>query len=407
MQVLLVEDHPQARQLELAMAQSLGWKTDVTSSGEHAMALIEARQVNGSAPYQVIFMDEEMGGMDGWESSRRLRLASAPTPPLIIMLATHPRQALSQRKEAELALLAGYLVKPVTAGMLSQALERALDGHVAMRNQTRKTLPTQNKLGGLRLLVVEDNPLNQRVMQELLRNEGAVVEIADNGEASVAAIAQAKPPFDAVLMDLQMPVMDGYGATRVIRNELGLTSLPVIALSANTSQSDRQACLDAGMNDHVGKPFDMRHLVNVLLSHTGRDCEADAGPGTPPVSPEADDNRIILDESVLQRLGGNPVMLSELLQSYMSEISSLPDQLEALLQKGDFKGASQLAHTLIGISAIVGTKHMAAVARQTSNKLKAGLEPAEQHPLCCDFRAAVLLTCNALTPFMENLPAPM
>ncbi len=404
-QVLLVDDHDHARQLEFAMAQSLGWQTDVANSGAHAIALIEARTEAGAAPYQVIFMDEEMSGMDGWECSQRLRAASLSTPPLVIMLATHPRQALSKRKEAELALLAGYLVKPVTTGMLSQALTRALDGHLTMRTQARKPLSSQNKLSGLRLLVVEDNPLNQRVMQELLRNEGAVVELADNGEVGVAAIAQAKPPFDAVLMDLQMPVMDGHGATRVIRKELALTTLPVIALSANTSLSDRQACLDAGMNDHVGKPFDMRHLVNVLLTHTGRDCEAEAAPVAPPVAPEYDDNRIVLDESVLQRLGGNPAMLSELLQSYMSEIANLPDQLEALLQTGDLKGAAQLAHTLIGISAIVGTKHMAAVARQTSNKLKAGLEPAEKQPLCAVFRAAVVLTCNTLRPFMENLPA--
>ena len=121
--VLLVEDHAQARELELAMARSLGWQTDAVSSGAQALALIESRRQSARPPYQLILMDEEMRDMDGWQASQRIREASAGAqPPLIIMLATHPRQALSRRKEPELSLLSGYLVKPVTAGMLTASL---------------------------------------------------------------------------------------------------------------------------------------------------------------------------------------------------------------------------------------------------------------------------------------------
>jgi PAS domain S-box-containing protein len=127
------------------------------------------------------------------------------------------------------------------------------------------------RLQGLRVLVVEDNKINQMVAKGLLAKEGADITMADNGELGVAAVAAAQPPFDVVLMDVQMPVMDGYAATRVIRQELGLTSLPIIAMTANAMASDRVACLDAGMDDHVGKPFELDHLVATLLRHCGRD----------------------------------------------------------------------------------------------------------------------------------------
>ncbi len=121
------------------------------------------------------------------------------------------------------------------------------------------------RLLGLRLLVVEDNKINQMVAKGLLAQEGAEVTLADDGQQGLDALVAARTPFDAVLMDVQMPVMDGYTATRAIRGEMGLTTLPVIAMTANAMATDRTACLEAGMNDHVGKPFALDHLVTTLL----------------------------------------------------------------------------------------------------------------------------------------------
>jgi CheY-like chemotaxis protein len=126
------------------------------------------------------------------------------------------------------------------------------------------------RLQGLRVLVVEDNKINQMVARGLLSKEGADITMADNGELGVAAVAAARPPFDVVLMDVQMPVMDGYAATRAIRQELGLKILPIIAMTANAMASDRAACLDAGMDDHIGKPFELDHLVATLRQYVGR-----------------------------------------------------------------------------------------------------------------------------------------
>jgi signal transduction histidine kinase/CheY-like chemotaxis protein len=125
------------------------------------------------------------------------------------------------------------------------------------------------RLLGLRILLVEDNLINQQVAKELLGREGALIVIAGNGRAGVDAVRDTVPPFDVVLMDLQMPVMDGFEATSEIRQTLSQT-LPIIAMTANAMSSDREACLASGMNDHIGKPFNLTHLVSVLLRLTGR-----------------------------------------------------------------------------------------------------------------------------------------
>lgn len=132
----------------------------------------------------------------------------------------------------------------------------------------KEKLVQQRPLEGLRLLVVEDNLINQLVARELLQSEGALVIVADNGHLGLEAVATANPPFDAVLMDVQMPVMDGLAATHAIRTQLGLRDLPIIALTANAMVTDRETCLAAGMNEHIGKPFALPQLIEVILGLT-------------------------------------------------------------------------------------------------------------------------------------------
>ena len=258
----------------------------------------------------------------------------------------------------------------------------------------------------MRLLLVEDNLINQQVAQELLSAEGARVELAANGQLGVAAVAAARPPFDAVLMDLQMPVMDGYSATRAIRQELGLTDLPVIAMTANAMDSDREACLAAGMNDHVGKPFDLSHLVKVLLSHIRRApaCDPQGGTeGAMATLPPADS--VDLDVA-LARLGGNIDLYVRILQSYLGEIAIMPDQLDGLLQRGDLSGAADLFHTLKGISATVGASHLAALARAAERAVKGANATLELPDLRASFRVAVTGTGHLMAQVAQRLQAP-
>ncbi len=203
------------------------------------------------------------------------------------------------------------------------------------------------RLHGLRILVVEDNPINQQVALELLTKEGASVTLAANGQLGVDAVAAANPMFDVVLMDLQMPVLDGYAATRQIRQQLGLADLPVIAITANAFASDRQACLDAGMNDHVGKPFDLGELV-ALLQHVTAQAPHVVAP--------------VLDlHLALERMGGMQPLYVQAVREF---VASVPAEVAGLprLAATDAKLALMQLHTLKGTASLVGAMRLSEVA---------------------------------------------
>jgi two-component system, sensor histidine kinase and response regulator len=223
-------------------------------------------------------MDWQMPGIDGIDTVRQMRQQiphTASTP--VVMVSGCRREKFSTREAEQGANISIFLVKPVTASMMAEA---AVAARLTPLNAASKpSVPAKaQRLEGLRLLVVEDNLLNQQIAKELLIGEGAVVETAENGRLGVDAIYNSPIPFDAVLMDIQMPVMDGYEATRYIRNTLMLPTLPIIALTANALASDRDACIAAGMNAHVGKPYKRTHKSSrpVMVSDAiGIDCASD------------------------------------------------------------------------------------------------------------------------------------
>ncbi len=283
MHALVVDDNPIAAALHVGMVQSWGWPVDLATGGAQALELVEQklRVAPQVFPYAVIYLDWQMPDMDGWETARRLRAMGQSLhgrSPSIIMVTANGHAALAERSRAEQESISGFLVKPVTASMLFDATLDASFGQPAIHRMV-KGRSSKRQLQGMRILVVEDNLINQQVAEELLSAEGAIVSLAANGQLGVEAIAAAAPQFDAVLMDIQMPVLDGYAATHAIRNDLGLIQLPIIAMTANAMASDRDACLSAGMNEHIGKPFDMEHLASMLLKITGIQITAESDKG--------------------------------------------------------------------------------------------------------------------------------
>jgi PAS domain S-box-containing protein len=408
--VLVVDDNPTARTILLSMAQSWGWQVDVADTGAAAIALATQRAHTAQAPYQAIFMDWEMPGLDGWETIERLQQISHQAPsPITVMVTAHGREMLSRRNAQDQARLNGFLVKPITASMLFDAVADARVGHSGLRQHPRSKANSRNRLAGMRVLLVEDNMINQQVARELLDTEGAVVVLAENGQLGVAAVAGASIPFDVVLMDIQMPVMDGYTAARAIRQDLGLGlgELPIIAMTANAMASDRTACLAAGMNDHVGKPFDLAYLVKVLKKHTQHTtppgAAADEHAAATPPRPDQDASPTRLPEpdavdveDALERLGDNAELYGKILVTYLDELRVLPDQLDTMLQGGDLTGAGRLLHTLKGLSATVGASYMSAVARAAEARVKGGDTGFDQDALRAQFRAAVGVTAGAM-----------
>ncbi len=426
MQVLVVDDNAVARELLQAMCQSWSWQTDVAGSGTQALALLEARAQAMLPPYDAVFVDWLMPGLDGWETIAHMReMGAQAISPITVMVTAHGRDMLSQRSLQEQSYLNAFLIKPITASLLFDTVADARAGMSNLRAKPRNRADRVGRLEGMRLLVVEDNLINQQVARELLSEEGAQVAIASNGQLGVDAVACAEPPFHAVLMDIQMPVMDGYAATQAIRAELGLTSLPIIAMTANAMASDREACLSAGMDDHVGKPFDLTHLVTVLQMHTRRGkpgllTQRSAGPSTPapvaipPSTGCATDG--VDAEGAISRLTGNTGLYASILRTYLNDLATQPAQLRQLLACGDVVGATRLLHTLKGVSATVGAVDMTNTAKAAEAELlqvQAGpaLPTTRATSLCADFDQVAHTTLRVMQPLVQlyeaQAPAPV
>ncbi len=414
MQVLVVDDNPVASTLLQSMCQSWGWQADVAHSGPQALSLLQARAQAMLPPYGAVFMDWLMPGMDGWETIAHMRQMGAQAiSPITVMVTAHGRDMLTQRSPQEQSYLNAFLIKPITASLLFDTVADARAGVSNLRTKPRSRAERVGRLEGMRLLVVEDNLINQQVARELLGGEGARVVIAANGQLGVDAVACADPPFHAVLMDIQMPVMDGYVATQLIRQDLGLTRLPIIAMTANAMASDREACLRSGMDDHVGKPFDLNHLVEVLQNHTRR-TKPGAGiaqlqlPTTPaadtplqPVSAAMPELNSVDPAGALARLNGKVGLYAKILQSFLDELTDQPVQFSDLLHRGDVERAATLMHTLKGVSATVGAVYMSAVAAATEAKLNHGLAASEHSSLCTHLAEAVSGTLHTMAPLVQ------
>ncbi|MRW92882.1 response regulator [Duganella sp. FT80W] len=374
---LVVDDNPVARTVLREMASSFGWRVDVAADGYEALDAITAQLVRNKA-YDVVFIDWRMPSMDGWETSRRIREAAPQGKmPLIVMVTAHDREVLAQRQQEISPVLDGFVVKPVTASMLFDAVA---DARLEKRVPAAATLPVARRLTGLRLLLVDDNPANQQVASELLSSAGAQVEVASSGAMALGAVSRSGALPDLVLMDIQMPEMDGYQTTQAMQSRLGRQTPPIVAMTANAMASDRIAALEAGMVDHVGKPFDLEHLIEVILKHVRGDGQSARPPAEPaplaPVAAAPDAVAAPLPEAglntvaALKRLGGLEAIYLIALRSYVSEAEKLVAELQAACAVQNAEAALPPLHTLKGLAGTIGADRLATLAQQAERALK-------------------------------------
>ena len=368
-QVLLIDDNPVACGLMVAMLRGFGWTVEVAHSSAQALSMVNQRWAAGSPTYHCIYIDWQMPDINGWETLERLRAFyadHAEAMPQCVMLSANNRDELSQRTADEQSRINAFLIKPVTASMLMDASRaRGFEGELVRRSPRS----SMRQLAGMRILVVEDNAINQQVAEELLSYEGALVSIVGDGRQGVNAVAAAKKQFDAVLMDVQMPVMDGYAATQAIREQLGLTALPIIGLTANAMASDRQACIDAGMNEHIGKPFDMAQLTSMLLELTGFIPESQARSAASPASTSSSlstDHLGLVNADIdlpaaLGRLGGLRALYARSASDLSRGLQSLALDLNTVLDAVDLQPARALLHTFKGNAGTMGLTRLHAV----------------------------------------------
>ncbi|QOY62871.1 PAS domain S-box protein [Lysobacter sp. H21R4] len=399
MKALVVDDNHSARESIREMLASLGWDVDVASGGQEGLDSIEAARAAGQA-YGVVFLDWRMPDMDGWETSQRIRAGRADgAEPLIVMVTAHGRELLSERSAAETSALDGFLMKPVTVSMLLDAVA-GVHGLDRDADAEAPSLPEARRLAGMRILVVEDNPANQQVVDELLTAEGAEITIASGGAIALQLLAGEPTRYDVVLMDIQMPDMDGYTATRRIRAMAGFDALPIVAMTANVQASDREASFAAGMNDHIGKPFELDDVITRLRHWTNAPAAADGGktagspapvappqpassrgPGTqaaPAPSAAAGNAPEVLNvAATLRRFAGNRAALDGNLDRFSGAARAVHASLVEAHAAADREAVLRHLHTLYGLAGIAGAEQLAALARHASG-LAAAVEGEPQ-----------------------------
>ena len=264
--MLLVDDNASAREILASMAKTFGLDVDVAWNGAEALRLIAAADKT-PRPYELVLMDWKMPSMDGVETVRQLRNEQLNTVPTVIMATAYGRDDAMVSASERGVVLQAVLTKPVTPSTLLEAIGESLGkGHaVGTRKGVRADSYAEatQALRGARILLVEDNDMNQELAMELLSEAGMTVVLANHGQEALSILAQ-DPNFDGVLMDCQMPVMDGYTATREIRKNPAFHSLPIIALTANAMAGDKEKVLNAGMNDHIAKPLNLETMFGTM-----------------------------------------------------------------------------------------------------------------------------------------------
>jgi CheY-like chemotaxis protein len=359
MKVLVVDDNATSRDILHGMLESFSFEVTLAASAQEGLTELEKASEN--QPFELVIMDWKMPGMDGIEASRHIkdnqRLSKTP---VIVMVTAYGREDVMQHAEA--AGLEGFLLKPASPSMLFDAIMQAFGEAVpeSARVSKRQDQETDSliHLQGAHVLLVEDNEINQQVAREILEGAGLKVALANNGQEGIEAVKRSK--YDAVLMDVQMPVMDGYTATREIRNlESETRDIPIIAMTAHAMAGDEDKSLQAGMNGHVTKPIDPDQLFAALAEWIKPDRKI---PGEPDESAAGDETAAAVMEDLplslpefdlgagLKRLGGNKKLYRKLLLDFGAKYTGTVDEIRSALDANDFHQAHSLVHNLKGLA---------------------------------------------------------
>ena len=363
--VLVVDDNDHAREIIAEQLRSMTFVVNSLSSGTQAVAEV-SRADRAGVPYEIVFLDWQMPDMDGIATAGEIRALALANQPHLLMITAYGREEVMISAKA--VGIEDLLVKPVNPSLLFDSVMRTLGSSDREQMRYLESAPVTLDLSaikGARLLLVEDNELNQYVATELLQHAGFVVEVAENGAIALTKIQQSVEPYALVLMDMQMPVMDGLSATREIRKLPQTSDLPIVAMTANAMIEDRDRCLEAGMNDHLAKPIDPDQLWSALAKWIKPKAAVTAAvlvspsgskaPSTlPALSPVAGLN---MKQGLHYALGRQELYVS-LLKKFVLGQKDFPKRLAASLAQMDWQTAERLAHTLKGLSAQIGATEL-------------------------------------------------
>ena len=412
--ILVVDDSAPARNMVEVQLRGLGFETSAAPSGGAALELLQQRS------YDLVMLDCDMPEPDGAETLQRLAaLPGGPAQAVVLMMTAYARE--QNKQSAELAQRHPYLDKPVNPYLLRSTVLGALgiDAGAAPPRLAAAPSPAALRIRGARVLVVDDNAINQQVAAEVLQRAGVIVDLAGSGEEATRMTDLVV--YDAVLMDIQMPDMDGYQATARIRSAGRHATLPIIAMTAHAVAGYRERCLAMGMNDYVTKPIDPDSLYAVLANWTRplATLAADAHGSNDHLDPDVQDsNGASLDKAplpiephngidmaaALERLGGHMALLSRLLALFVQDFGPSLQHIQNAIDSGDFAQAAQLVHKIKGAAGNLSATELFKTATALEDRLRA--EPAALPELLDDFARAFETVMGSARGQLAQLEKP-
>ena len=386
MKVLVVDDNATSRSIFQEMLESFTFDVTVAASGPEGITELE--NAEGKKPFELVVMDWKMPDMDGIEASKHIKNHKrlSKIPPIILVTAYGREEVMQQVDQLGLE---GFLLKPVNPSMLFDTIMQAFGeavpetSRIAQRHE--QEADALELIRGANVLLVEDNEINQQVAKEILEGAGLNVALAADGQEGVKAVNESS--YDVVLMDIQMPIMDGYAATREIRNlKSEIRNVPIIAMTAHAMAGDEDKSLQAGMNGHVTKPIDPEQLFSILQkwikpSERRVQVQQPEGPVKRPesdkVAPEEDELPEYLPgfdlADGLKRLQGNKRLYRKLILDFATDYNEVANEIREAFDAEDLDQAHSLVHNLKGLAGNLAATELQAAAVNLE-KLVKGVE---------------------------------
>ncbi|WP_374581338.1 response regulator [Pseudoduganella sp.] len=373
--VLVADDNSTSRKLIVQLLQAWGWDADEASSGASALRLFRER-LDSPHPYDVVLADWHMPGTDGRAAAREIRQAAdGHRQPIVVTINAFARAQVDEIASApEVDVV---LVKPVTSSSLFDAMHQALAATGTSEEAAAASNALANRLHGVHFLLVEDNLLNQAVARGILEAAGATLDVAGDGQQAVDILRAAASRYQIVLMDMQMPVLDGFSATRMIRDELKL-DLPVIAMTAGVLTSERHRCTEAGITDFIAKPVVIEEMMSVIERHLPA---RQARPGLAAndahaAPPEAAASEQVFSMDSLMRVMGKDqkgrAVMFKMVRGALEGGMQPMDDADAALRSGRPGEAARILHGLRGAVGVLGAKRLVKATLDAESAIRVG-----------------------------------
>ena len=410
LKVLVVDDNRTNREILERQLYAWGMQCRGAGGGDEALSHLRAG-ASESAPFDLAILDYNMPDIDGLQLAGVIK--SDPSLSGVRLLLLSSVGIRGDGRKARETGISGYLTKPVRRDVLYESIESVMgvrDPAKEGKIVTRFTAAEERRKIGGRILLVEDNLANQEVTLGMLSFLGCKADIAENGQKGLDAIAARE--YDLVLMDCQMPVMDGYAATLALRareKETGGKHLTVVALTANAMQGDSDSCLAAGMDDYLSKPFTIRKLGDIVSKWISVEPKGSGGPveaqaesavsAKPPISP--------IDKTVIDGIrelegDGNHGFLERVINLFLPGASRLVEEVLSSAEKGDSDSLLRAVHTLKSSSANVGATRLSDICRNIEGKVRKGEPIAAGDPLLSNIEGEFRSVREALSGILEG-----